>query len=67
MLALYIASKGGATYHTMQDWLPQDRWLKGPLWQGSVGVAWRAVHALSASVFTPPWHFFFRSEGKCVL
>lgn len=60
MLALYIASKGGATYHTMQDRLPQDRWVQGHLHQGSMAIAWRAVRALAGTIFTPPWHFFLR-------
>lgn len=60
MLALYIASKGGAVYQTMQDSLPKDKWLQGPLLQGSTAVAWRTVRALADSVFTPPWRFFLR-------
>lgn len=60
MLALYIASKGGATFDTMQDRLPMDDTLQGPLHQGSAAVAWRAVRAFAGSIFTPPWHFFLR-------
>ena len=62
MLALYIASKGGAVYQTMQDSLPKDKWLQGPLQQGSTAVAWRTVRALADSVFTPPWRFFLRRD-----
>ena len=60
MLALYIASKGGATFQTMQDTLPRDEWTKDALHQGSVAVAWRAVKALADSIFTPPWRLFLR-------
>lgn len=60
MLALYIASKGGSTFQNVQDWLPKNQWAELPLQEGSVAVAWRAIVAMAAQVFTPPWQLFLR-------
>ena len=60
MIALYVASKGGDTFQNAQDTLPQDKWMKKPLYEGSVAVAWRVGRAMADQVFTPPWKLFLR-------
>lgn len=62
MLALYIASKGGATLETAQDWLPQDPWVQQPLHEGSVAVSWRIIRARAHLIFTPPWKQWLRCD-----
>lgn len=62
MLALYIASKGGATLDTAQDWLPQDPWVQQPLHEGSVAVGWRIIRARAHLIFTPPWKQWLRYD-----
>lgn len=62
MLALYIASKGGNTFHNVQDQLPADGQANVTLVEGSVAVAWRVIKLRAKSIFTPPWQLFLRSE-----
>jgi hypothetical protein len=60
MLALYIASKGGDTFHNVQDHLPADGQADVPLVEGSVAVAWRVIKLRAEHIFTPPWQLFLR-------
>ena len=60
MLALYIASKGGAALESVQDLLPQDRWAHHQLQEGSAGVAWRIIKDKADDIFTPPWKQWLR-------
>lgn len=60
MLALYIASKGGNTFHNVQDQLPADGQAHVTLVEGSVAVAWRVIKLRAKSIFTPPWQLFLR-------
>ena len=60
MLALYIASKGGDTFHNVQDQLPADGQADVPLVEGSVAIAWRVIKLGAKGIFTPPWQLFLR-------
>ena len=60
MLALYIASKGGAAVD--QEWLPRDPWAQQPLREGSVAVGWRIIKARAHLIFIPPWKQWLRYQ-----
>ena len=60
MLALYIASKGGAVCEAVQDCLHDDKWADQPLLEGSIAVAWRVIRDRARNIFTPPWDLFLR-------
>lgn len=60
MLALYVASKGGAALESVQDWLPRDPWAHHQLHEGSAAVAWRIIRHKADDIFTPPWKQWLR-------